>query len=303
MVGFYYGRDPKIAQLDTTLQHARIYGARRPEDLVFTRLYMSSVVHDRLIEITEIDQILRDSIERNDGDNRFAAIELGKTGVRPTSPDRVMMSDCVTLRSHKRLLPIGFQTRQGMACERPMRLIDALIARQTARIPELKGAEEGFFITFKDFEELFKAFEEGMIPRDKWLKTRRSDDWELERLRAYYQILRQAYFKGDDRLMLIVKRGRSLTRLKQDAETPQNAPDTSKSDLKLMKSLMRRHQVPGVFLFEQAGDELISSEGVNVGWRGQRFYWPLMLLPELKRAVMISLDALNLGAQSSSGAA
>ena len=44
-------------------QHnARIYEARTQGDLVFTRLYMPAEVRARLIEITEIDQILRESI-------------------------------------------------------------------------------------------------------------------------------------------------------------------------------------------------------------------------------------------------
>ena len=295
LIGFFYGREPKIAQLDTTLQHARLYGARPIEDLVFTRLYCTDTVYNRLAEITEIDEVLRQSIINNDGDNRFAAIELGANGtVRPTNPDRIMVSDCINLKSHKRFLPVSFNTREGNACERPMLKIDEVISVQTNRIPGLE-MHEAFFITWLEFERIFKAFMEGMMDPDRWEEAPLDRHWDLDRLKTFYTIIRSSYFRDDDRMILLVKRNRTIRRIKIDGRY-QDSPDTSQSDTRQMKEIMQQFNVPGLFLFEQDG-RIDEQNGINYGWKGQRFYWPLLMLPSLHRNILISLDAIKKGRQ------
>jgi hypothetical protein len=304
LVGFFYGRSPKIAQLDTTLQHARIYGARLPEDLVFTRLYMSNQVHGRLIEITEIDTVLRDSIAHNNGDNRFAAIELGKTGVRPTSPSRLMMSDCINLKTHKTFLPVGFQTRKGNACELHMQKIDDLIrtciAQSNQCIPNLPTQEEGVFIHWEDFEKIFNSFMDGMIPKDRWLDHAKGQQWVLEELSAFKKIIKNAYFQDNNRIILLVKRNRQMNRFRLDGRL-NDAPQTASSDSKQLKCLMELHgNIPGVLLLEQVGKEDLhtstrngTEKTVNQGWCNQRFYWPLLMFPTLPRPIMVNLASLR----------
>lgn len=293
LLGFFYGREPKIAQLDTTLQHARLYGARPVEDLVFTRLYCTDTVQNRLTEITEIDEVLRQSIINNDGDNRFAAIELGANGqVRPTNPDRIMVSDCINLKSHKRFLPVSFNTREGNACERPMRKIDEVIASQGNRIPGYEN-QEAFFITWAEFERIFKAFMDGMMDPERWEEKPLDRHWDLDRLKTFYTIIRSSYFRGDDRIILLVKRNRTIRRIKIDGRY-QDSPDTSQSDTRQMKEIMQRFNLPGLFLFEQEG-QIEEQNGINYGWNGRRFYWPLLMLPSLQRNILISLDAIKRG--------
>ena len=294
MVGFFYGREPQIAQLDTTLQHARIYGARRPEDLVFTRLYCSEALYNRLKEITLIDGVLRQSIINNDGDNRFAAIELGARGtIRPTNPSRIMISNCINLKAHKRFLPVGFNTRTGNACEQHMRSIDAIIERNASQpIPDFE--QDGLsFVTWSVFKDIFSVFMNGMIQSDKWGEDPDSNHWNILRLEAFYYIIRKSYFKEDDRIILSVKRGRTINRIRLDGRF-MDAPETSSTDTAEMKQIMQLHNLPGLFLFEQDGLEDIQN-GKNYGWNGQRFYWPLLMLPNLRRNIMVSLDAFQRG--------
>lgn len=293
LLGFFYGREPKIAQLDTTLQHARLYGARPAQDLLFTRFYSSDTVHQRLSEITEIDEILRQSIINNDGDNRFATIELGANGtVRPTNPNRIMISDCINLKSHKRFLPISFNTREGNACERHMQTLDRIIAAQLTPIPGYEG-QEAFFITWEVFKDLYTAFMNGMVDPERWDEKPIDRHWDLKRLETFYSIIKGSYFRDDDRLILLVKRNRNQKRIKIDGKF-QDTPETSQSDSRQMKEIMLEHNVPGLFLFEQAGDVVVEN-GIDYGWKGQRFYWPLLMLPTLQRNIMISLDAINKG--------
>lgn len=294
MVGFFYGREPQVAQLDTTLQHARVYGARKPEDLVFTRLFLSDNVRRRLSEITEIDGVLRQSIINNDGDNRFAAIELGARGqVRPTSPNRIMISDCINLRSYKRFLPVGFQTRKGDACETRMKEIDQIIKINLDSKIEGFENDEKCFIQWPDLENIFQSFMNGVIDSAKWDEDPNTRNWNLDHLKAFYGIIKKSYFPEDDRIILNVKRNRALNRIKIDGRL-QDAPDTAKTDLDEMKQIMQTINVPGLFLFEQKGDEKIEGD-INYGWNNQRFYWPLILLPQLNRNIMVSLDAIRKG--------
>jgi hypothetical protein len=243
--------------------------------------------------ITEIDEVLRQSIINNDGDNRFAAIELGANGtVRPTNPDRIMVSDCINLKSHKRFLPVSFNTRGGNACETPMQKIDELVAAQTTRIPGYE-THEAFFITWSEFERIFKAFMEGMIKEEDWEEKPLDRHWDLDRLKTFYTIIRSSYFREDDRMILLIKRNRSLRRIKIDGRY-QDSPETSQSDTQQMKKIMQEFNLPGLFLFEQDG--LVDEQnGIQYGWKGQRFYWPLLMLPALQRNILISLDAIKKG--------
>jgi hypothetical protein len=293
MVGFFYGREPKVAQLDTTLQHARIYGNRKAEDLIFTRLYSSEDVFTRLKEITSIDLALRESIINNDGDNRFATIELGRKGkIKPTNPNRLMISNCINIKEYKRFLPVGFQTRKGDACEKHMQKIDSLLSRLTGQGQQIKEFNkikgELFFITWGDFKEIFNHFKNGMIDTVKWGDSPMSHFWDIELLEAFYTIIKNSYFAEDEKIILMVKRNRKQSRVKIDGRF-QDAPDTAQSDSVEMKEIMKKYPVPGLFLFEQDGKEDYR-EGKNYGWEGQRFYWPLLMLPQFKRNIMISID-------------
>jgi hypothetical protein len=294
MVCFLYGREPQIAQLDTTLQHARIYGARKPEDLVFTRLYCSTSIFNRLKEITQIDGVLRQSIINNDGNNRFAAIELGIRGsVRPTNPGRLMISNCINIKSHKRFLPVGFNTRTGNACEQHMQTIDRIILQSSQNVIPGFVRNELNFIKWSDLRDIYTAFMNGMISVDRWGDEPKVNHWDIERLEAFYSIIRNSYFRDDDRIILNVKRGRSLNRIRLDGRY-MDTPETASTDTVEMKDIMQVHNVPGLFLFEEDGQEDIQNEK-NYGWNGQRFYWPLLMLPNLRRNILVSLDSFQRG--------
>ncbi len=59
MLGFYYGRNPNIFQQDTVLQHSRMYGARKIEDLAVTRFYTSARIYIAMKQMYEFDSELR----------------------------------------------------------------------------------------------------------------------------------------------------------------------------------------------------------------------------------------------------
>ena len=44
LIAFYYGRNPRVMQADTVLQHSRMYGNRHLDDLAVTRFFTSRAV-------------------------------------------------------------------------------------------------------------------------------------------------------------------------------------------------------------------------------------------------------------------
>src|SRR5206468_7032757 len=109
LIGFYYGRRPNKFQQDTVLQHSRMYGYRRP-DLAVTRFYTSKAIRHAMQQMDEFDQSLRDAIDAG-GDRAVQFIRKAQDGtIVPCSPNKILVATTQTLRPHKRILPIGFQT-------------------------------------------------------------------------------------------------------------------------------------------------------------------------------------------------
>ena len=63
LIAFYYGRNPRVMQSDTVMQHSRMFGSRDRDDLAVTRLYTSRSVFDRLYAINDLERTLRDAFE------------------------------------------------------------------------------------------------------------------------------------------------------------------------------------------------------------------------------------------------
>lgn len=109
LIGFYYGRRPNKFQQDTVLQHSRMYGYRRG-DLAVTRFSTSRAIRFAMSQMEEFDASLRAAIEAG-GDRAVQFIRKALDGsIVPCSPNKILIATTQTLRPHKRILPIGFQT-------------------------------------------------------------------------------------------------------------------------------------------------------------------------------------------------
>ncbi|MBK8840965.1 MAG: hypothetical protein IPO30_20535 [Hyphomonadaceae bacterium] len=80
----YYGRSPKKMQQDTVLQHARMYGARRRQDLAVTRLYTTASNHAALRRIHQFDSALRDAFMKGAHDR--GSPSFSRTSVAASRP-------------------------------------------------------------------------------------------------------------------------------------------------------------------------------------------------------------------------
>ncbi len=63
----YYGRNPRIPNADTVLQHARMYGYRH-RDLGVTRLFLPQRLADHYTSIHQMETMLRDLIQKHSDD-------------------------------------------------------------------------------------------------------------------------------------------------------------------------------------------------------------------------------------------
>src|SRR3989344_1113532 len=111
LIGFYYGRKPKRFQQDTVLQHSRMYGTRPIEDLAVTRFYTTRNIYDVMKRIHEFDSALREAFENGAYDRGVYFISQDENGqISPCSPNKVLLSNILSLRPFRRFVPYGFQT-------------------------------------------------------------------------------------------------------------------------------------------------------------------------------------------------
>ncbi len=112
LIGFFYGRNPKRMQQDTVMQHARIFGARSLEDMAVTRLYTTNRIYESLRRMHEADKALRKAFEQGNESKKVAFIQKSLDGkIIPCSPNKLLISNTVTLRPSGTLRVYGFQTK------------------------------------------------------------------------------------------------------------------------------------------------------------------------------------------------
>lgn len=78
----YYVREPKVSNIDTMYQHARMFGYREPL-LPYTKVFLPPQLNNRFKEIFHSDEALREFIQKNVEENNVLHVQLGK-GIRAT---------------------------------------------------------------------------------------------------------------------------------------------------------------------------------------------------------------------------
>ncbi len=263
LIGFYYGRRPNKFQQDTVLQHSRMYGYRR-QDLAVTRFHTSKAIRHSMAQMEEFDASLRAAIESG-GDKAVQFIRKAANGtIVPCSPNKILIATTQTLRPHKRILPIGFQTHHRTGSNgigKTIEQIDVKVksvcgfnADQPKLVP-LKTA-----LDFLTFIEPTLDFPEDDAPPFDW-----------DAARAALAHLSQQHSKLDQRgqVLLWAADDRNSSRLAAESShvTYIETPDSQKTEGKIAQQ--HAIEVPILFLLRQNGSE-------EKGWRGTPFYWPVI---------------------------
>jgi hypothetical protein len=270
MIGFFYGRNPKVMQQDTVLQHSRMYGARPREDLLVTRFYTSNRIHRNMKEMHVFDTALRDAFEKQSDQAEVIFIMKGKKEIIPCSPNKLLFSEIETIQPGRRRLPVGFQVKAKTHLLPITEKLDELIDS----LPGNPNSKDAFLVPIKLLKPVieaaaksFEEFEPGM-------------DWDPE---GFYSTLK--YFaeksKSDSaKVFVLVRKGRKINRKKQFGHgTFEDSPASAKgsdSELVMAKAIAKSN--PALILLRQEGEK-IEKNGENIGWTGCPFWWPVLVAP------------------------
>ena len=262
LIGFYYGRKPKRFQQDTVLQHSRMYGTRSVEDLAVTRFYTTRDIYEVMKRIHEFDSALREAFERGAHSNGVYFIRKDVTGrLVPCSPNKLLLSSLATLRPHKRMLPIGFQTGYkthiGSIIDKLDKTISGWFVEKDGNKPILVALNDVIEIV----DDIAKTLELNELYPFSWKTLKAS----LEHLSLCSQ-------KSDERgkVWVLVRKDRNIQRTRDDKRYS-NAPDTPQREGVLAKEVAV--DTPILMLFRQNGNK-------DDGWRDAQFWWPVLMSPQ-----------------------
>lgn len=260
LIGFYYGRDPRIRQQDTVIQHQRIYGYRRGE-IGVTRIYTLPDLYRDLVNLEAYDHALRKRVEEKikdgkDGSVRF--IQCSSDGrLIPCGPAKVRASQTAVLEPGRRLIHYGFQVKK----EKEARPIYENILKRLENIGAI-GNSTPVLVPIKDALELYrisqKAFDNGHEPQYIDYDWRIAEDC-LEYLSAQ---------DTSNMVLVWAITGRTMRRLAGPTSHVfyNNAPDSQRD-----VDLWRRHAINQPLLY------FLGQEGsLEQGWSGVPFFWPVI---------------------------
>ena len=251
LIAFYYGRNPKTMQADTVLQHSRMYGNRQKDDLAVTRFYTSRAVFDRLFAINNFENALRGAFESGAHDQGVVFIETNTTDkVRPCAPNKVLLSNIVTVSPSTMLLPSDFQTRGGRKMTEIQNRLDDLIK------PEWRDSGEFVSIDKVSALEIISTIKESM--------EFDSVEFEWDAMQGLID-----YYTGtEEGILLLAETGRELSRAGSGDKSGRSILGTSTR----AKVLNESRSKPALILLQQKG-------GRERGWSAHSFWWPVLAAP------------------------
>ena len=264
LIGFYYGRNPKRFQQDTTMQHLRMYGARDKYDLAVTRFYTTRQLYRTMQEIYDFDAGLRHAFETggNEGGVYFVQTDP-KHRTIPCSPNKLLLSNIVTLRPGKALLPIGFQTIAKTRGLSIISKIDLIIERAKENYGPYQDYPNCHLVPVEVCTQLLEEISNTLQP-----EVGHEFNWKaMMAATEFFSRTTNSADKG--RVFLVVEPDRGLSRYRSDGIRFSNAPHT-KQQRDLAEQLGQN--LPVLFLFQQKGTE-------DKGWRGMPFWWPVLITP------------------------
>ena len=276
LIGFYYGRRPKTYQQDTVLQHSRMYGFRTKKDLAVTRFYTEPAIYQAMKAMHECDTELRKSFEDINGDQSVIFIRKDEGGkIRSCSPNKILLSKVNTLKPHKRLLPVGFQTNFPSYLKSPIAAIDRFIQNQNKNIDN----GEPFLVDVDEAVVLIRKIETTLIFKESGYDF----DWDAYESMVRYLASLSNKNSNKNKVWCIVRSNRNLSRsVKLGSHAVfSDAPDTTRTDGSVAKDLAI--ETPVLILIKQNGE-------VDNGWMGHPFYWPVLYAQKNVKTVIFSSE-------------
>lgn len=258
LIGFYYGRNPNSFQMDTVLQHSRMYGSRSEQDLAVTRFYTSARVYGAMRNMHLFDQDLRVNIE-NDPEAGVRFIAKQGTAIKPCGPNKIRASSIISFKEFSRFLPIGFQTKSKTNIHKTISEIDDII------LPVMDENKEGI-IDIETLKILLSKINETYTYEPQFGNV--GLDWDVDVVIKAVELA--LHFKKTDKIGLYFRDGRETSRTKNEGQSFTDAPDDGKTDLP--RSKVMASDKPVLLMLKQIGSSVKD-------WRDAEFYWPVVIMP------------------------
>lgn len=258
LIGFYYGRRPNVFQQDTVLQHSRMFGFRPQEDLAVTRFYTEPRIHNAMRCMHESDVALREALAKNPEQPVVFIQKAPGDGVQPCSPNKIALSRTTTLKPHKRILPVGFQTLAKTnlkpitgKLDKKLEAIAGELALDRPMLVDVQQAIELLDMTEPAFE-----FVEGY-----------DFDWQAARSSLTY--LAGLNQSGQaNKVWLMTYTDRNVSRLaKETSHAEFIEPDSTRTEGLVRKAYATDN--PILILIRQNGKK-------EQGWMDGPFWWPVI---------------------------
>jgi hypothetical protein len=268
LIAFYYGRNPNNFQMDTVLQHSRMYGARSLEDMSVTRLYTSVRIYNAMKEMHFFDVALRSCAERGE---KVRFINRSKNGeIKPCSPNKISISSLITLKPHKRFLPYGFQTKSKSHISKTISRIDEWVINTGGA-----KSEDGFQAKLTEVVDIIKLIHSTFTYSQKY--GNEDLNWDID---SFLDTLIYAA-QGSPEIIVCQRKNRNISRMKNNNTAWTDAPDDGNKDLIPAKKMAE--DLPVLLLIKQNGSK-------SQGWLDTPFYWPVFITPLNMQTSIYSLD-------------
>lgn len=283
MLCFFYGRDPKKFQMDTVLQHARMYGARDKEDMACTRFFTTEAIYDVLKTINEIDAMMyeylkahRTSAQTND----FTSMVIGyDSRINATSQSKYLPANTTVIRPKKSIFPMAFQTGDNGEIADVIKEIDSLIASCPGY--KKRTDEEPFFLMEYDTAvKIIKLISSTFRYSDEWENM--DYLWDDNEMRT---TLDHCVFGSDGMIYCLVRTNRNMSREREkqsDGKRWSDAPYDGHNDLRPARVIAQDR--PVLMLLRQNGKK-------EQGWRDTPFYWPVFVVQENVSQAIFTINA------------
>lgn len=285
MLCFFYGRDPKKFQMDTVLQHARMYGARDKEDMACTRFFTTEDIYDVLKTINSIDSMMydylkahRDTVQTND----FISMVIGyDRRINASAPNKYTPANTKVVKPKQRILPIGFQTGDATEIADTIKKIDELVA-SCPNYAKATDEEPFFLMPYETAAEILRLISTTW----RYGAEYENKDYEFD-VNELLTTLDHCLFGTDGMLYCLHRTDRNMSR-ERDMTKSHNrtrwidAPDDGRTDTAPSREMAIDR--PVLMLIKQNG-------AAAQGWRDTPFYWPVFVVQENTTAGIFTINS------------
>jgi len=273
MLCFFYGRNPDKFQMDTVLQHARMYGARSKEDMACTRFFTTERIYGILEKMNAFDDYLRDYLIVHKDNIRTEDITSVVIGydpkIKPSAQNKYKPANTKVLKAYQRILPYGFQTAEAGEVYQVTSELDNLLTN----LPGFKR-NDYFLIDYEVAVDIVNKTASIMKYSEDLGNL--EVEWNTNEMLT---ILDHLTYDTDGKVYCCLREDRNASRTRTGHGKYNDAPDDGHEDRPKELAIER----PVLFLFRENGL-------IDQGWMGAPFYWPMLYTPGKTREGIFTID-------------